>query len=105
MSLFKILRGAEANLATTLLHDGWAYFTPDAENFYIDADGKRIWVNQKPSNMYVSIAVGSWENKGSYWSVTLPWDSLKTSINLSRYAIQLNLPKFYFYCLPNKQIR
>ena len=66
MSLFKILRGAEANLATTLLHDGWAYFTPDAENFYIDADGKRIWVNQKASNMYMSAKVCESFDLGSH---------------------------------------
>ena len=92
MSLFKILRGAEANLSSAALHDGWAYFTPDAENFYIDADGKRIWVNQKPSNIYISIPVGTWEDRGTYWAAVLPWDELKTSINLSRYMIQLNLP-------------
>lgn len=92
MSLFKILRGAEANLASATLHDGWAYFTPDAENFYIDADGKRIWVNQKPSNMYISIPTVSWEDRGTYWAAVLPWDELKTSINLSRYMLQLNLP-------------
>ena len=92
MSLFKILRGAEANLASAALHDGWAYFTPDAENFYIDADGKRIWVNQKASNVYVSIPVGAWVNRGSYWTTDLTWADLKDNLNLSRYMVQLNLP-------------
>lgn len=92
MSLFKILRGAETNLSSALLHDGWAYFTPDAENFYIDAEGKRIWVNQKAANMYVSIPVALWDERDNYWAVTFSWSDLKTSINLSRYMIQLNLP-------------
>lgn len=92
MSLFKILRGAEANLSSAALHDGWAYFTPDAENFYIDADGKRIWVNQKAANIYISIPTASWEDRETYWAAVLPWSDLKTSINLSRYMLQLNLP-------------
>ena len=35
MALFKILRGNEANLPKTLT-DGYAYFTSDTHNFYID---------------------------------------------------------------------
>ena len=36
MALFKPLRGAEENLDTQPLHDGYAYFTSDTHNFYID---------------------------------------------------------------------
>jgi len=86
------LRGAEANLSSAALHDGWAYFTPDAENFYIDADGKRIWVNQKASNMYISISTGMWQEKNGYWYANFLWSDLKTNINFSRYMVQLNLP-------------
>ena len=42
MALFKILRGAEANLPSTLT-DGWAYYCTDTSKFYIDyldSDGK-----------------------------------------------------------------
>ena len=41
MALFKVLRGNEANLPEKLT-DGYAYFTSDTNNFYIDyadADG------------------------------------------------------------------
>ena len=44
MALFKILRGAPEDLGkdtankTTIIHDGYAYFTPEDGKFYIDVD-------------------------------------------------------------------
>lgn len=49
--LFKILQGSSSRIdtATTPLHEGYAYFTPDTAGFYIDAsrDGvvERIQIN------------------------------------------------------------
>lgn len=48
MSLFKIFKGPEANLASVPLHEGYAYFTEDECNFYIDIGnnpGDRVQVN------------------------------------------------------------
>lgn len=45
MALFKILRGNEDNLPAIKLTDGYAYFTSDTHNFYIDhldANGKLV---------------------------------------------------------------
>ena len=36
MALFKVLRGNEENLKSQQLNDGYAYFTQDTHNFYID---------------------------------------------------------------------
>lgn len=36
MALFKILRGLSTNLDAQPLHDGFAYYTPDNNGFYID---------------------------------------------------------------------
>lgn len=52
MSLFKILKGDSSRISTdvTPFHDGWAYFTPDDDGFYIDSqDGdeqKRHRINK-----------------------------------------------------------
>lgn len=39
MALFKILQGSSSRIdqATTPLHEGWCYFTPDDGKFYIDS--------------------------------------------------------------------
>ena len=58
LSLFKISRGGEQNLPTTIT-DGWAYFTPDTKNFFIDVKGaignqefdERIQINEKPIHL------------------------------------------------------
>lgn len=39
MALFKILRGNASNLPTPQ-HDGWAYFTTDTHEFFIDYKDK-----------------------------------------------------------------
>jgi hypothetical protein len=36
MALFKILRGNAKNLENYEMHDGWAYFTTDTHEFFID---------------------------------------------------------------------
>ena len=36
MALFKILRGNRADLDNQEFHDGYAYFTPDTGEFFID---------------------------------------------------------------------
>lgn len=54
MALFKISRGGEKNLPTTIT-DGWAYFTPDTKGFFIDVNStvggysynERIEINEK----------------------------------------------------------
>lgn len=48
MSLFKIFKGPEANLTSVPLHEGYAYFTEDECNLYIDIGnnpGDRVQVN------------------------------------------------------------
>lgn len=53
MALFKILQGPSSRIdtATTPLHEGYCYFTPDNGNFYIDAQVngslERILINPK----------------------------------------------------------
>ena len=37
LALFKISRGGEKRLPTAIT-DGWAYFTPDTKNFFIDVN-------------------------------------------------------------------
>lgn len=48
MALFKIFRGAENDLNSVPLHEGYAYFTEDKGNLYIDIgneEGDRVQVN------------------------------------------------------------
>ena len=48
MALFQIFRGAENDLNSVPLHEGYAYFTEDKGNFYIDISnqpGGRVQVN------------------------------------------------------------
>lgn len=48
MALFKIFRGPEANLNSVPLHEGYAYFTEDKGNLFIDIsneEGGRLQVN------------------------------------------------------------
>ena len=58
MALFKIFRGQEEQLAGVKKHDGYAYFTSDTGNLFIDVGneddgGKRIQVNAKSAvNLY-----------------------------------------------------
>jgi hypothetical protein len=55
LALFKISRGGESKLPSTIT-DGWAYFTPDTKNFFIDVNdtiagttfNERIQINEKP---------------------------------------------------------
>ena len=48
MALFKIFRGPEDNLNSVPLHEGYAYFTEDKGNLFIDIsneEGGRLQVN------------------------------------------------------------
>lgn len=46
MALFKILKGKEADLANQPITEGWAWFTEDRHNLYIDiSDTERVQVN------------------------------------------------------------
>ena len=48
MALFQIFRGKESDLNSVPLHEGYAYFTEDKGNFYIDVsneEGGRMQVN------------------------------------------------------------
>lgn len=45
MALFKIHRGPETNLNSQPVHDGYAWFTKDKHNLYIDVDNERVQIN------------------------------------------------------------
>ena len=47
MALFKILRGNREALDEQELHDGYAYFTPDTGEFFIDYLNNYIFPSQK----------------------------------------------------------
>lgn len=67
LALFKISRGGENRLPPTIT-DGWAYFTPDTKNFFIDVKGsvggqdfnERIQINEKPIRMTKVLSSASW---------------------------------------------
>ena len=68
MALFKISRGGENNLPTSIT-DGWAYFTPDTKNFFIDVKGtvgnqefdERIQINEKPIKLQALLTSAGWD--------------------------------------------
>lgn len=82
MSLFKILKGAQDGLKTNAanIHAGWAYFTEDKGNFYIDTEENRVQINPKSKSYELTIAADKWsENKavtGYYLAETIVPESL-----------------------------
>ena len=68
MSLFKILKGDSSRISTdvTPFHDGWAYFTPDDDGFYIDSqDGdeqNRHRINIPVHSEIVTLVASGWSS-------------------------------------------
>ena len=63
MALFKILKGNEANLPSTMT-DGWAYFCTDTSNFFIDYEDDggvlhRAQLNAKDAETILGISPAS----------------------------------------------
>lgn len=57
MALFKIFKGLSGNLSQVEKHEGYCYFTPDTNKFYIDVnDETRVPLNAEVANkLWVSI--------------------------------------------------
>lgn len=57
--LFKILQGPSSRIdtATTPFHEGWAYYTPDDNGFYIDTKVNEIEVRQKVNRNEIFVAM------------------------------------------------
>lgn len=92
MALFKILKGQSANLGNQDLHEGWAYFTEDTGEFYIDTSTRRWKIGG--SNFYTltsSVAKSAWsENKNSagYYTVSIS----NPNYNFNDYHLILSEP-------------
>lgn len=92
MALFKILKGQSANLGNQDLHEGWAYFTEDTGEFYIDTSVKRWKIGG--SNFYTltsSVAKSSWsasKNTAGYYTVSIS----NPNYNFDDYNITLSEP-------------
>lgn len=54
MSLFKPFRGTESELNSVGTHDGYAYFTTDKENFYVDIAEDDGTVTRHQANAYAA---------------------------------------------------
>lgn len=78
MAIFKILKGPSSRIdtGTTPFHEGYAYFTPDNNGFYIDAeteDGvqKRFHVNAvNITPITATLLASNWRNNQQTISVT-----------------------------------
>ena len=68
MSLFKILKGERSRISTdvTPFHDGWAYFTPDDDGFYIDSEdgGEQVRhrINKAMKSEIVTLTANGWSD-------------------------------------------
>ena len=90
MALFKISRGGQSNLSSVDIKDGWAYFTPDTKNFFIDVNSningqtfnKRIQINEKVRKETITLSKTAWSNKKLTYT-------LAQSIPTDEYYIQL----------------
>ena len=76
MALFKILRGSRDNLDGKELHDGYAYFTPDTGEFFIDyLDNKdgQLYRKKISDTTKTSVQIKDWtiEEEIEYVSFTL----------------------------------
>lgn len=78
MALFKISRGGESRMPSTIT-DGWAYFTPDTKGFFIDVNStigdktynERVEINEKDLIFYPEIKATDWDLNYQY-KFTLP---------------------------------
>lgn len=86
MALFKIFKGLSGNLAQVEKHEGYCYFTPDTNKFYIDIDNNtRVPLNAETANkLWVSIIDSStgdcWEKEATLETIlTADEDKIPTS--------------------------
>ena len=98
MSLFKILKGAQTNLTDQVVHEGWAYFTEDTGNFYIDTSSQRIQINPKSKSYEIVIDPSEWSSErmptSGFFEVstTLSGTSMTDPYNSVNYNGVLGLP-------------
>lgn len=94
MSLFKILKGEQQRLPAQNIHEGWAYFTQDTGNFYIDTTDQRIKINPKSKAFELTISPSDWttEKGASGYFIT----ATNSPINLNSYNGTLGLSDSYY---------
>lgn len=94
MSLFKILKGEQQRLPAQNIHEGWAYFTQDTGNFYIDTADQRIKINPKSKAFELTISPSDWttERQPNGYFITIT----NSPVNLNLYTGTIGISNEYY---------